>query len=250
MATPMVVIQWRDGDRIREDLFHKTYPNGAVLRFDVQNWGLDGPLTESEAIALLDDWFPDHDPFTAEDFSLDNPPTTPYYIVEVRYTGPNPEQHLNDDYYEISTLPPRNMSHTICTEGWLGTTNNISRHAHGEFETLDEARAALDALTGDNYREPEDWEPYTQLDDDDETIEPAEVRLIGKLVRLSCSETREWAYQSVRDDIHADTTDEQIEALVADYISNANDDGIAPDEDDLRALMVARRDELQTTEDD
>ncbi|GIV82736.1 MAG: hypothetical protein KatS3mg051_2090 [Anaerolineae bacterium] len=79
-----------------------------------------------------------------------------YYIIETQYVGPsrygiNP---ITRHHYDITTEPgTTNMSHEIRTDGWLGTTNDWSRHAHGEYETLEKARKALLALLEDRHGE-------------------------------------------------------------------------------------------------
>jgi hypothetical protein len=66
-----------------------------------------------------------------------------YYIVSENYVGPNVDQNLNSHCVRITTTPPRtNMSREIRTSGWLGTTNDWAKYAHGEFNTIEEAREA------------------------------------------------------------------------------------------------------------
>ena len=73
-----------------------------------------------------------------------------YYPIRVAYTGINrADRHQyargNRDHYEIRRAPGRtNMSHQPLTDGWLGTTDDWSRTALGECETLDQARRAID----------------------------------------------------------------------------------------------------------
>lgn len=78
-----------------------------------------------------------------------------YYVIETTYVGPN--QHstndaqniLDGDYVDIDLVPGKtNMSHEERTNGWLGATNDVSRTAHGEYETLDEARAKVAEIIG------------------------------------------------------------------------------------------------------
>lgn len=45
--------------------------------------------------------------------------------------------HEDETWLEVHALPGRkNMSHEACTSGWLGTTNDISATALGEFEIV------------------------------------------------------------------------------------------------------------------
>ena len=68
--------------------------------------------------------------------------STKYYVIEVEYVGCNdtvadPMAHR----VEICTEIPRtNMSGEPRADGWLGTSNDWSRHARGCYETLEAAR--------------------------------------------------------------------------------------------------------------
>lgn len=75
-----------------------------------------------------------------------------YYIIETIYVGPNQNQdeYVDADRIEISTSPATaNMSHEKRTEGWCGTTNDWSVYAHGEYATIEEARAAITEKFGE-----------------------------------------------------------------------------------------------------
>ncbi len=68
-----------------------------------------------------------------------------YYLITTEYAGPNERDSAGEiigDSREliICTTPGRtNLSKEIITNGWMGTTNNISRHAHGVCDSLEEA---------------------------------------------------------------------------------------------------------------
>ena len=73
-----------------------------------------------------------------------------YYVLISTYVGPNtrdgnhprPEE---EKYLTIQTAPGhKNLSGEICTEGWLGTTDDYSLEACGEFDTLESARQYAD----------------------------------------------------------------------------------------------------------
>lgn len=98
-----------------------------------------------------------------------------YYLIENDYVGPNSNDErywgAKGHYLAISEEPGRkNMSKEPCSDGWLGTTNDWSQHAHGEFETLAEAKAAAAELGFEveigspDYAEPADWYYATPLD--------------------------------------------------------------------------------------
>ena len=83
-----------------------------------------------------------------------------YYVTET--TDLNATGKDAAPVYEITTEAPRtNMSGEVRTDGWLGTTNNFYRAAHGEFETEEEARAKVAELGGEveveveTYGDPE-----------------------------------------------------------------------------------------------
>jgi hypothetical protein len=71
-----------------------------------------------------------------------------YYLIENEYVGPNKrDSHgiwIGDSrIMSICTKPGKtNMSGEERTDGWLGTTNDNSETAHGEFETIEAARSA------------------------------------------------------------------------------------------------------------
>lgn len=78
-----------------------------------------------------------------------------YYIEEIRYCGPNPqdEKYIDFDRFEITIAPPRtNSSGEIRLDGWLGTTNDVARYAHGAHESLAAAEWAVEDLLGNDFR--------------------------------------------------------------------------------------------------
>ena len=64
-----------------------------------------------------------------------------YYVVEVRWSGPNQTsaKYIDFDRYEVITQPPRNTSGDIQLSGWLGPDSFVARYAHGEYGSLAEA---------------------------------------------------------------------------------------------------------------
>ncbi len=46
--------------------------------------------------------------------------------------------HQAETWTEVHAHPGRkNMNHEVCTSGWLGTTNDVSATALGEFEVVE-----------------------------------------------------------------------------------------------------------------
>lgn len=165
-----------------------------------------------------------------------------YYIIETKYVGPNQtqDQYVDVDKIEISTTPAiGNSSHEVRTEGWCGTTNDWAVYAHGEYATIDEAR---DAIT-EQFGEVRDCDAngYFFKSDDENVVETYKP---GKYDPMSSQATADWAYEGIQSDIEADTTDERIAELVAEYEAWANGNGYTLDSD-LEGFMRERRQELR-----
>lgn len=85
-----------------------------------------------------------------------------YYVVETNYVD-----NESGDKVEIRTAPARtNFSHEVRIIGFCGATNNKAVYAHGEFATLESARAAIASLFDVND------------DDDDEADEVDDEELV------------------------------------------------------------------------
>lgn len=164
-----------------------------------------------------------------------------YYIIETNYVGPNQnqEQYLDVDTIEISTSPAiTNSSHEERTEGCCGTYNDWSVYAHGEYNTIEAARAAITEKFGEVRAVSEYDDSFESADEDViETYKP------GKFAPMSIQATAEWAYESIKYDIKSDTTDERIAELVSELEAEANINGYTLDSD-LEDLMQERRQEL------
>ena len=86
-----------------------------------------------------------------------------YYIVETHYIGP--ESHVREyselDRFEITTTPPKNATGEISWDGYLGTSNNVARYAHGVYDSLAAAEdaAVISLGCGVCLREPEEALP-------------------------------------------------------------------------------------------
>ncbi|EDB4569479.1 hypothetical protein A7C82_17275 [Salmonella enterica subsp. enterica serovar Panama] len=165
-----------------------------------------------------------------------------YYIIETNYVGPNQtqDQYVDVDKIEISTSPAiTNSSHEKRTEGWCGTTNGWAVYAHGEYATIEEARAAITAKFGEVRDSDHNGDGF---ESDDESV--VEIYKPGKYARMSLQATAEWAYAGIQSDIEANTTDERIVELVAEYEAEANSDGYTLDIN-LEGFMRKRRQELR-----
>lgn len=163
-----------------------------------------------------------------------------YYIIETNYVGPNQDQYVDVDKIEISTSPAiTNSSHEERTEGWCGTTNDRAVYAHGEYATIEEARAAITEKFGEVRDSDANGDSFESYDEDVVvTYKP------GKYEPMSSQATADWAYEGIQADIKSDTTDEGIAELVAEYEAEANGQGYTLDSD-LEDFMRDRRQELR-----
>lgn len=128
--------------------------------------------------------------------------------------------------------------------GWCGTTDDWAVVAHGEYASLEAARAAITEIFGE-VRE------YDQSDEDEEDI--VETYKPGKFVEMSSQATADWAYDLIQEDIKADTTDERIAELVAGYEEEANHEGgsLHSDlEDFMRDYRQQLRDAIEDEDED
>lgn len=164
-----------------------------------------------------------------------------YYIIETNYVGPNQDQdqYADLDRIEITTAPAiTNSSHEERTEGWCGTTNDYAVYAHGEYATIEGARAAIEEKFGDVRDRDANGDEWRSDDDDVvETYKP------GKYTPMARQETADWAYEGIQADISADTSDERIAELVKEYEAEANSSGYTLDSN-LEDFMRERRQEL------
>ena len=129
--------------------------------------------------------------------------------------------NLNDPtegvVYEIRTAPSRGNSGSRpeIIEGWLGTTNNIYRFAHGAFETIEAAREMIDTHAGGAY-------PW----DGEASGDPDVVESWGdRTATAEVWDAAEWL-QDVRGEIRSRLANgETVDALVEEFETSAN----APD---------------------
>ncbi|WP_419651749.1 hypothetical protein [Thiolapillus sp.] len=72
---------------------------------------------------------------------------TKYYVVEVKYWGPNRNdaKHVDLDRYEIMTTPPRIIATgEVCTGGYLGASHKTARYALGAYDSLAAAEYSVE----------------------------------------------------------------------------------------------------------
>ena len=182
--------------------------------------------------------------------------STRYYLVSSEYVGPNASNLSTDfdrivygHYVDIRTVPgTTNMSHEPRTDGWLGTTNDWAEYAHGEYATLEDARAARAEMFPQTFASSRDDEDLmVGLDDDDEPIEAVERVYVGPGENVVDAET--WLYDAAREDLSAETSDEQLAELAAEYKKDAAIDKIIL-WDDVEEFLRQIRDEMRSEADD
>lgn len=100
-----------------------------------------------------------------------------FYVIETNYVD-----RENGDKVEIRTSPARtNFSHEERINGFCGATNNKAVYAHGEYSTLEAARAAVlslfEVITDDDEDENDDEELvetyFLKGEDEDDESESA-----------------------------------------------------------------------------
>lgn len=163
-----------------------------------------------------------------------------YYVVSSENVGPNSTDAYGNVYEECytvtTTAPTTNMSREVKTEGWLGTSNDNCLYAHGEFSSEQEARDYIENKLGE----------YREVDSADLEHDEIAGYLPGNLVPMSGEESVNWCYEGLSNEISADTTDEEIEKMVAEW---ANDeDQYKIDQSAVVAEGIEMRDELKDAE--
>lgn len=93
----------------------------------------------------------------------------PWYIIEDNYPSNNVDSPFEEEVVTITqTVPRTNMSGEIRTEGWLGSTNNVSTYARGEYRSLRDAQNYVKK----NYpmyvfvKKESNWSSAGELEDD------------------------------------------------------------------------------------
>jgi len=167
-----------------------------------------------------------------------------YYIIETNYVGPNQdqEQYVDADKIEISVTPAiQNSSREECTDGWCGTTNDWAVYAHGEYATIEEARAAIAEIFGEVRDSNGNGDIFETNEFEEDVIE---IYKPCKYAPMSSEATENWAYDWIERDINAETTDARIIELVAEYEEEANEYGSTLS-GDLDEFMRERRQQLR-----
>jgi hypothetical protein len=148
-----------------------------------------------------------------------------FYLISIEYVGPNTLDSKGNiigdsETVQITTTPPRtNMSDEVMINGWLGTTNDWSSHALGEFKTLEDALSELKSLGFTSEVESEENGVFSEWQKPSAALEKwsAGDWLLNSLGREGIC--KEYC-------IAAETTDEELEKISERMDSAANEDGI------------------------
>jgi hypothetical protein len=173
-----------------------------------------------------------------------------FYVIETEYVGPNenPDSHT----YHIQTCPGRkNMSHEPAVSGWLGTTNDWSRTAHGEFETIQAAQTKIHELTGGKYREQEleESDLVISMDADGNVTDYIVYSVLdGDLEELDAETSQTWCYDSMRETIKAFSSGDEIRVWIQECAHDLAADGGELDEDAVERMAIDYRNELRNDE--
>ena len=173
-----------------------------------------------------------------------------FYIVESDYVGPNPDENVDGNMVFITQRPHlTNSSHEPRTHGWCGTSNDIETTGHGEYQTRREAENAISARWGECREESiDDHDLRLDIDEEDgETSDDFVVAAyrVGAYEPMTRSDTQDWLYSAMQEDIEADTTDERLVELEEEWDSAANAEGQTLWRRDIQDWARERRAELQ-----
>ncbi|WP_419638349.1 hypothetical protein [Thiolapillus sp.] len=159
-----------------------------------------------------------------------------FYIEEIRYCGPDgrTDKYIDFDRLEITTEPTRtNMTGEVCLDGWLGMYDDVSRYAHGVYDSLAAADYAIQNLLGDAYRL------------DDEPSEFPDVLAVYRPSRLPpmSDETLGIWLQDV--DVPADADDAALRRQAKDLASELEDMGVTASVKRIRECLESLRDDAR-----
>ena len=137
-----------------------------------------------------------------------------YYIIEINYIGPNPLCDV-DTIGIYKTPAYGNMDKQPVIDGWAGTTNDWATYAHGEFDSLEDARAKIAELYPER-REVDEYDDYENV--------IVELYKPGKYAIMTREDTADWLYEATCE-LTGKESDEKLKEIIENAESNANDNG-------------------------
>jgi len=169
----------------------------------------------------------------------------PFYLIQHSYIGPNDDaEEVLQETWEISTEPGlTNRSQEPKITGWLGSSGDWSLDAHGEFATIDDARAYIAKHVGGLVPMEND-----EMDLGEDVVEVYRAHLETIVVSVNG-----WWGSCDADyfGITANTTDERIAEIAEAELDEAtirikSEEGNLPLFDgDLEARIIGLRDGLR-----
>lgn len=169
-----------------------------------------------------------------------------FYVIGKSYIGPNPQQFLDADTVEIRNAPEVHpFTGGALKRGASFAYNDWATVSHGEFETLEDARAEIAKTFGETRSSSDVLTTYPSLylSDPIDVDKIVEVHKIGQYEPMGERGSSEFAYNSVYGNISADTTDEDIERLVGEWVEDARDMGYELDVEAAQETAIMLRDE-------
>ena len=164
--------------------------------------------------------------------------TEKYYVVEVRWTGPDnmSGRYIDFDRYEVTTEPPRNNADgSIQLSGWLGPNGDVSRYAHGVYDVKTAAEYAIIQMLDGKCR---------RHDEVDAAMELGVVALYrpGRYTPMSDEALGNYIFESVENEevcVHGGTiTQEQMATLVNDLRTLLRENGCDASEDRIDEMLI------------
>ncbi|WP_419607615.1 hypothetical protein [Thiolapillus sp.] len=163
--------------------------------------------------------------------------TEKYYVVEVRWTGPDQmsSRYIDYDRYEVTTEPPRNTSGDIQLSGWLGPNGDVSRYAHGEYDVKTAAEYAIVKMLDGECR---------RHDEVDADMELGVVALYrpGIYTPMDYEALSNYIFESVEaEGVHVPygtITREQMAKLVNDLRTLLHENGCDASEDRVEDMLI------------
>lgn len=170
-----------------------------------------------------------------------------FYVIENKYVGPNQGSTGYTDLNEIliCTAPIQGKGPVIAIiKGFAGSQGDWTTYAHGEFPSIEDARAAIKDIFGAVRCRDSNGDVF-EVDPQDEKV--LEIYKAGAYSQMSLSESANWSFELLRSDISHDTSDKRLDELLAEYEADANENGSTLHAGLLDA-MKTYRDELETSE--
>jgi len=156
-----------------------------------------------------------------------------YYVIEKNYIGFNHDENLDADHIEITT----EYEESSVFNDW-STTN------HGEFETLKAAREFITDRFGVTRTENAAGESFADTGLYYMYDSVIEVHKVGEYEPLSAEDSIDWVWADIEQDIVANATDSEIDALIEEYVEAASDQGYDLDAAEAKSAAIEYRDEL------